>query len=69
MTLTPVGWLWFIAVALYIASLLLDVLDVLNLPSIYMLTGSMLLLVSGWWVGPSMKELSKEISRRQRRRS
>lgn len=65
MKLSSVQWLWLVAVALYAASLLLDVANVLNVPVIYMLLGSTLLLISGWLVMPSMKEMRKA----QRRRS
>jgi hypothetical protein len=64
MKLNAVQWLWLIAAAFYIASLLLDLANVLNVPPIYMLLGSTLLLISAWWVGPSMKEIQKAHRRR-----
>lgn len=65
MKLNVIQWLWMSAVSLFAASLLLDLANIINVPPIYMLLVSTALLVSGWWVMPSMKEIAKA----QRRRS
>ena len=57
-------WVWLTAGALFTACLLLDVVNVMNVQEIYMLLGSTLLLVSGWWIMPSMKEIEKAQRRR-----
>lgn len=58
-------WLWLVAWVLYVASLLLGVADVVNLPTVYILLGAPLLVFSGWWLMPSMEEMRKA----QRKRS
>ncbi len=65
MKLNTAQWLWMSAAALFMASVLLDLANVVNVPPIYWLLGSTSLTVIGWWVMPSMKELKKA----QRRRS
>lgn len=65
MRLNTAQWLWMSAVALVMASVLLDLANVVNLPPIYWLLSCGSLTVIGWWVMPSMKELTKA----QRRRS
>jgi hypothetical protein len=62
--LTAIQWLWMSAVACFAASLVLDLADILDVPPIYMLLGSTLLLVSGWWVMPSITEIGKARRRR-----
>ncbi len=59
MKLSAVQWLWMGAVMLLAASRLLDVANVVEVPPIYMLLGSTLLLISGWLVMPSMKEIGR----------
>jgi hypothetical protein len=65
MKLNAIQWAWMGAAALFVASLLLDVINIVNVPPVYMLLCSTSLLVAGWWVGPSLIELEKA----QRRRS
>ena len=65
MKLNAIQWIWMGAVVVFAGSLLLDLAGVVNVPAIYMLLCSMSLVVAGWWVGPSIKELDKA----QRRRS
>ena len=65
MKLTILQWLWVSAGALFAASVLLDVAGIVNVRPTYMLLCSTLLLISGWWLMPSMKEIRKA----QRRRS
>ncbi|HEX8513633.1 MAG TPA: hypothetical protein VF688_11080 [Allosphingosinicella sp.] len=64
MKLNRIQWLWMIAAAALMLSLILDLADVLDVPTFYILVGNMLLLVSGWWVIPSMREIDKAQRRR-----
>lgn len=67
MKLNPIQGLWLVAVALYAGSLLLDVANVLSLPSSYILVGNTFLLLSGWWVMPSRKAMQEVRWRRSSR--
>ncbi len=64
MKVRAIQWLWLIAVVLFAVSLLLDLANILNVPPIYMLLCSTLLIVSGWWLMPSVKEMSEAHRRR-----
>jgi hypothetical protein len=64
MKLSVIQWVWMGAAACFVGSLLLDVADLVNVPPIYMLLCSTSLVVAGWWVGPSVKELGKAQQRR-----
>jgi hypothetical protein len=63
MKLNAIQWLWMGVTALFVMSLLLDVAGILNVPPVYILC-STLLVVIGWWVGPSIKELEQARRRR-----
>lgn len=65
MRLNWIQWFWMSAAVLFVASLLLDIANIWNVSPTYMLLGSTLLLVSNWWLMPSMKKIEKA----QRRRS
>lgn len=65
MKLSAVQSLWMCAGILFAASLLLDIADLIILPPIYMLLVSTFLLINGWWIMPSTREIRKA----QRRRS
>jgi membrane protein implicated in regulation of membrane protease activity len=65
MKLNALQWAWMSAAAIFVASLLLDLANIVNVPPIYMLLCSTLLVVVGWRVMPSIKELEQP----QRRRS
>ena len=47
MKLNAMQWIWMAAVALFVASLLLDLAGVVNVPPIYMLLCSTSLVVAG----------------------
>lgn len=66
MKLNTAQWLWMSAAALLMASVFLDIANVVNVPPIYWLLGSTSLLITDWWVMPSMKELARAERRRKR---
>ena len=64
MKLNTAQWLWVTAAALLMASVLLDLADILNIPPIYWLLGGTTLLVIDWWLMNPLKEI-KEAQRRR----
>ena len=56
---------WLLAIVALFTFILLDLADVLEVPSLYLLTASGLLLLIGWRVAPSLRQL-EQIGRKAR---
>jgi hypothetical protein len=57
--LKPVQWAWFVAAALFFATVLLDVANVLNVPGKLLIVLPILLFLVSLVVGPSLKDLNR----------
>lgn len=56
---------WLLAIVALFTFMLLDLADVVEVPSLYFLTASGLLLLIGWRVAPSRRQL-EQIGRKAR---
>ena len=57
---------WLLAILAFFTIIFLDIADVVEVPSLYILAASGLVLLMGWRVMPSLKQL-EEMQRRPRR--
>lgn len=64
MKLNLLQWLWVSAAALFVLCLLLDIANVWNMSPTYMLLACSLLVVSDWFVMPSLRKPEKAQRRR-----
>jgi len=59
-------WSWFIASVIFFFAVLLDVVNIINVPNRVLIVVPIVLFVVSWLVGPSFKELT-EMNRSKRR--
>ena len=59
MKLNPLQWLWFAAAAACLAVVLLDVTDVIDVPTVVLLVAPAVLVLVGRKIGPSMAEITR----------
>ena len=59
MKLNPVQWLWMIAAGIFFVVVLLDIGGVIKAPIPALIIVPVVLALTGWVVGPSLRDLSR----------